>query len=90
MPASLTKEERPLRIAYFVNSVKTEKPTYSTTRLALESINRGHEVWTIQADSFILDEKDKVRAVASKARKNSYESTKEYLKDLQGQDNQEE
>ena len=57
-----------MRIAYFVNSVMTEKPSYSTSRLALESINRGHEVWTIQADSFILDEKDKVRAVASRAR----------------------
>ena len=78
-----------LRIAYFVNSVMTEKPSYSTSRLALESINRGHEVWTIQADSFILDEKDKVRAVASRAKKSSYDTTEDYLKDLQGSDKKE-
>ena len=78
-----------MRVAFFVNNVHTEKAGYTTNRLAVEVINRGHEAWAIQADNFILDDEDKVKAIACRAAKTKYSNTKDYLKDLQGYDSEE-
>ena len=34
-----------MKLGLVVNDVITEKPEYSTTRLALAAQKRGHEVW---------------------------------------------
>lgn len=73
-----------MRIAFFVNSIDTEKPGYTTNYLAVEAINRGHDAWVIQASDFRLDQNDNVIAEATHAPKAKYESPESYLSDLQG------
>jgi glutathione synthase len=41
-----------VKIAFFVNDVKTEEPKYTTTRLALRAAERGHDVWYIGNEDF--------------------------------------
>ena len=41
-----------MRIGFVVNSIATEKPEYTTTRLALAATRRGHETWLIGVDDF--------------------------------------
>jgi glutathione synthase len=38
-----------MKIGFVVNDVRTEEPGYTTTRLAMAAINRGHEAWVIGA-----------------------------------------
>jgi glutathione synthase len=73
-----------MRIAFFVNDVKTEESSYTTTRLALASTNRGHEVWYIGADDFAYDPDDFVKARARAVPKTKYTTLEAYLRDLQG------
>jgi glutathione synthase len=47
-----------------VNSVVTEKPHYTTTRLAMAAVARGHQVFYIDADGFGLGVDDRVNARA--------------------------
>ena len=42
-----------MRIAFVVNSVETEQPAYTTTRLALAAARRGHETWLMGVDDFL-------------------------------------
>jgi glutathione synthase len=57
-----------MRIGFVVNSIITEKPEYTTTRLALAAARRGHETWLMGVDDFThrLD-----GTVAAHARKSS-------------------
>jgi glutathione synthase len=48
----------------FVNDLATELPTYTTTRLAMEARERGHEVWYVDAGDFACDPDDTLRAHA--------------------------
>jgi len=73
-----------MRIGFFVNSVKTEEPGYTTTRLAMAAINRGHEAWVMGADDMAYDPDEKIRARARSAPKNQYKASEAYLEDLQG------
>ena len=34
-----------MRIGFVVNDVATEEAAYTTTRLAMTAVNRGHESW---------------------------------------------
>ncbi|MEO5324049.1 glutathione synthetase [Mesorhizobium sp. CC13] len=43
-----------MRIAFFVNSVESEMPGYTTTTLALTAAQRGHSVVYIEPGDFIL------------------------------------
>ena len=73
-----------MRIGFFVNSVKTEEPGYTTSRLAMAAINRGHEAWVFGAEDFAYDPDEKIRARARSAPKPKYKSSESYLADLQG------
>jgi len=72
-----------MRIAIFVNDYKTEEVTYTTNRMAMVAINRGHEAWTVSASDFVLDHDDSVKAIARHPAKSSYKSSATYLADLQ-------
>lgn len=72
-----------MRIAFFVNSIATEKSGYTTNYLACEAINRGHKAWVIQASNFFLDQHDEVIARAYHAPGDNYEDPAKYLEDLQ-------
>ena len=43
-----------MRMAFFVNSIESETPGYTTTTLALAAIQRGHSVVYVEPSDFIL------------------------------------
>ena len=73
-----------MRIGFFVNDVQSEQAGYTTTRLAMAALNRGHESWVLDANSFAYDPDEKVRARAVSAPKAQYKSSEVYLEDLRG------
>jgi glutathione synthase len=73
-----------MRIGFFVNSIQSEEPGYTTTRLAMAALNRGHEAWIMDAPSFAYDPDEKIRARARSAPKQQYKSSDSYVADLQG------
>ena len=56
-----------MKIGFMVNDIATEEPGYTTTRLAMAAINRGHEAWVIGAGDFAYDADETVRARATSA-----------------------
>ena len=73
-----------MKVGYVVNEIETEKETYTTTRLAMATVNQGHEAWLIGAGDFAADPDDHVRARARTVPKSSYKSAKAFLDDLKG------
>ena len=73
-----------MRIGFVVNNIKTEEEGYTTTRLGMEAVNRGHEVWVMGVTDLTYDPDGKVRSRARSVPKKSYKNTKGYLADLQG------
>ena len=73
-----------MKIGFMVNDIKTEEPGYTTTRLAMAAINRGHEAWVMGAGDFAYDVDEKIHARARSAPKSNYKSSDGYLADLQG------
>lgn len=72
-----------MRIGFFVNDIKTEKPAYTTIRLAMVAQKLGHEIWFIGAADFAYDPDDKVHARAYTVPKKSYKSNEIFTEDLQ-------
>jgi glutathione synthase len=56
-----------VKLGLFVNNVAAEDPKYTTTRLAMAAVDRGHEVWYIGAGDFAYDPDDTMRAQAWRA-----------------------
>ena len=56
-----------MKLGFFVNDVASEKPEYTTTRLAMAAVRRGHDVWYIGAGNFASDPDDALRAQARRA-----------------------
>ena len=56
-----------MKIAFVVNDVTTEKPAYTTTRLAQAASLMGHDVFYIGTDDFAFDADDTVAARTRKA-----------------------
>ena len=73
-----------MRIGFVVNDVQTEEHGYTTTRLAMTALNRGHEAWLIGVGDLALDPDDQVRARARGAPKAKYKSTRTFLDELRG------
>ncbi|MFT7640182.1 MAG: glutathione synthase, partial [Pirellulaceae bacterium] len=73
-----------MRIGFVVNDITTEDSGYTTTRLAMAAVNRGHEAWLIGAADMAFDPDDCVRARARSVSKTSYKSTKTFLDELRG------
>ena len=73
-----------MRIGFVVNDINTEKPGYTTVRLAMAAINLGHEAWLIGAGDFAYDADEIIRARARSGSKSKYKSSETFLKDVQG------
>jgi glutathione synthase len=73
-----------MKIGFVVNDINSEQPGYTTTRLAMAAINRGHEAWVIGAGDFAYDADDKISARARSAKGKQYKSSETYLTHLQG------
>jgi glutathione synthase len=73
-----------MKIGFVVNEVMTEETGYTTTRLAMAALNRGHESWVIGAGDFAYDADESVHARATAAPKAQYKSSDTYIADLKG------
>ena len=73
-----------MKIGFMVNDIMTEQAGYTTTRLAMAAINRGHEAWLMGAGDFAYDPDEHIRARARSATKTRYKSSEVYLAELQG------
>ncbi|MCC6998857.1 MAG: glutathione synthase [Deltaproteobacteria bacterium] len=53
-----------MRLCFVVNSVRTQRPTYTTSHLACQAARRGHEVWLAAVDGLSLASDGRVLAQA--------------------------
>ncbi|MGH8915607.1 MAG: glutathione synthase, partial [Acidimicrobiia bacterium] len=72
-----------MKLGLVVNDVATEKPQYSTTRLALAAKKRGHEVWLMGVGDLSHNDSGTVMARARGPEKKAYRSLKSFLEDIQ-------
>jgi glutathione synthase len=56
-----------VKLAFFVSSIGTEKPEYTTTRLARAAVKLGHEVFYVAAGGFCHGPEDAMGTVARPA-----------------------
>ncbi|MBL7127428.1 MAG: glutathione synthase [Ignavibacteria bacterium] len=73
-----------MKFGFVVNEITTEQTGYTTTRLAMAAINRGHEVWVIGAGDFAYDTDDSICARAKTVPKKKYKFSDTYIADLKG------
>jgi glutathione synthase len=73
-----------VKIGFVVNDVMTEEPGFTTTRLACEAVNRGHETFVLGVGDIAYDPDESIRARARTVPKKSYKSHETFLKDVQG------
>jgi glutathione synthase len=73
-----------MKIGFVVNDIATEKPTYSTTRLALAATRMGHEAWLMGVGDFAYEPDGTLSAHARAGGPRQYKSLERYLGDLQG------
>jgi glutathione synthase len=72
-----------MKIGFVVNDVFTEQAGYTTTRLGMWAVNRGHEVWVIGLGDFAYDPDESIRARAYSVPRRTYKTTETYLRALQ-------
>jgi glutathione synthase len=75
-------------IAFVVNDVDTEEAGYTTTRLAMTAVNRGHRSYTFGVGDFVYAADGSIHARARRAPGKSYKSLEKFLKELQSEDNE--
>jgi glutathione synthase len=75
-----------MKIGFVVNSVATEHPEYTTTRLALAATRRGHETWLMGVDDFSHRVDGSVAARAKAASGKKVADVKAYLASVQSDD----
>jgi glutathione synthase len=75
-----------MRLGFLVNSVATEKPKYTTTRLALAAKRRGHEVWLMGVGDLSHTDSGIVMARARAPQDRAYRSLDSFLKDIQDEE----
>ena len=73
-----------MRIGFVVNDVKTEQAGYTTIRLAMTAVNRGHQVWFIGTGDFGYNTDDHVHARARTVTGKKYKLSTTFLNDLHG------
>jgi glutathione synthase len=72
-----------MRLGLVVNDVATEKPGYTTTRLALAAKRRGHEVWLTGVGDLSHTDSGAVMARARAPQNKAYRSLTSFLNDIQ-------
>ncbi|MCC7344545.1 MAG: glutathione synthase [Deltaproteobacteria bacterium] len=73
-----------MKLGFVVNDIQTEEPGYTTTRLAMAALNRGHEIWVMGAGDFAYDMDENIHARARAVPKKKYKASENFLRDLQG------
>ncbi len=73
-----------MKLGLVVNDINTEQTGYTTTRLGMWAINRGHEVWVMGLGDMAYDPDESIRARARTVPKKQYKSNQLYLNTLKG------
>jgi glutathione synthase len=73
-----------VKIGFLVNDAMTEESGFTTTRLACEAVNQGHEAFVFGVGDIAFDPDEFVRARARSVTQKKYKATDSFLKDLQG------
>ncbi|WP_460759091.1 glutathione synthetase [Niabella terrae] len=68
-----------MKIGFVINQYATEAPAYTTTRLALQAHQMGHEVHYIAVEDFSYTQADQMGAHAKKVPDKKYRSPKIFL-----------
>lgn len=71
-----------MKIGFVVNEVMTEQAGYTTIRLIMAAINRGHEVWAMGNGDFAYDVDEKIHARAHVIPRKTYKSSEKLIKDI--------
>jgi glutathione synthase len=80
-----------LNLGLVVNDIATERPTYTTTRIAMKALAMGHDVWTIGVADFMADDECGVQATARSVEKGKvYKKAEKYLEVLRENQGREE
>lgn len=79
-----------MKIGFIVNDIATEQSGYTTIRMAMEAVNKGHEAWLMSVGDLAYDPDENIRARARKAPAKQYKLTETYLNDIQGKKSKEE
>lgn len=75
-----------MKLAFVVNSIQTESVDYTTTHLAMEAVNQGHEVWYINIGDFSYACDERILARAFKPKQAQYESESALLDEFQSRE----
>ncbi len=73
-----------MKIGFIVNDIATEEAGFTTTRLACEAVNQGHEAYVFGVGDIAYDPDELVRARARTVSQTKYKSQETFLRDLQG------
>jgi glutathione synthase len=73
-----------MKMGFLVNDVMTEQAGFTTTRLACEAVNRGHEVSVFGVGDLAYDPDEFIRARVRTTTKKSFRSHETCLRELQG------
>lgn len=77
-----------MKIAFVVNDVRTELASYTSTRLAMAAVNRGHKSYTFGVGDFICACDGSVHATAQMVKGKSYKSLEKFLGEMQSEDSE--
>lgn len=72
-----------MKIGFVVNDVSTEKPVYTTIRLAMAANNLGHQAWLMGMGDFGYEPDGTLIARARAGADKRYRSLERYLEDVQ-------
>ncbi|WP_439617446.1 glutathione synthase [Shinella sp.] len=75
-----------MRIAFFVNSIDGETPTYTTTGLAMAALGRGHEICYVTPGDFVLRADDSLSVRGRVLPGKRYKKAESFHAALQGED----
>ena len=74
-----------MKIAFFVNDLEREYAGYTTTVLAHQAANRGHQVYYLTPEDFVLRPDDSLHAHARVLPKKKYKDRAEFFDTLKSQ-----
>lgn len=71
-----------MKLAFIINDIETEQPSYTTIRLARRAIAMGHEIALVGLADFIYEPTGAIAGMASTPRKTEFEDDAALLHDL--------
>jgi glutathione synthase len=71
-----------MKIGFVVNDIETEKPEYTTNRMALAAKQMGHEAWYMGIGDFVYEPDGSLSTRARAGQATTYRSLERHLADL--------